>query len=322
MRLGPEHRADLVDPLEHADHRLLVELRRLGQVRRPAEVVEREHVRAALGRRRDDLRACGSRRSRPRPVWTGTRPPRPRRAGTPAWPRRVAQRDRRVVEQGRQGGRRAWAGTGRTAAARRGAEHVVPSASISSTPPGAVGWRRPCRSTSTTVSSASSSSWRAAPASVTTTWASPARVPHDQERHRLEQPAAVDPAGDRDGLADWAGAARWTGCVALVVPPLSSQRDPQGGVGERDPRGATTPSPPRDGRPLVAVRGSGGSSRPRRQGPPSQLPAALSAGGAGALLGSVVALDRTLTPRAQPVSRGRRNVSRRRGQAHPGTLRA
>ena len=47
VRLGPEHRAGLVDALEHADHRLLVELRRLGEVRRAAEVVDLEHVGAA-----------------------------------------------------------------------------------------------------------------------------------------------------------------------------------------------------------------------------------------------------------------------------------
>ena len=56
VRLGPEHRPDLVDALEDADHHLLVELRALGQVRRAAEVVEREDVGAALGRRADDLR--------------------------------------------------------------------------------------------------------------------------------------------------------------------------------------------------------------------------------------------------------------------------
>ena len=39
VRLGAEHRPDLVDALEHPDHHLLVELRRLRQVRRAAEVV-------------------------------------------------------------------------------------------------------------------------------------------------------------------------------------------------------------------------------------------------------------------------------------------
>jgi hypothetical protein len=47
--LGPEHRTDLVDPFEDPDQHLLVELRALGQVRRPAEVVDLEHVRPRLG---------------------------------------------------------------------------------------------------------------------------------------------------------------------------------------------------------------------------------------------------------------------------------
>ena len=56
VRFGAEHRADLVDALEHADHHLLVELRALREVAGPAEVVDAEHVGAGLGGRRDDLR--------------------------------------------------------------------------------------------------------------------------------------------------------------------------------------------------------------------------------------------------------------------------
>ncbi len=56
VRLGAEDRPDLVDPLEDADQLLLVELRALGEVRRPAEVVDREDVGAALGRGLDELR--------------------------------------------------------------------------------------------------------------------------------------------------------------------------------------------------------------------------------------------------------------------------
>ena len=55
VRLGPEHRPDLVDALEDADQHLLVELRALREVRRPAEVVDLEDVRAALGRGLDQL---------------------------------------------------------------------------------------------------------------------------------------------------------------------------------------------------------------------------------------------------------------------------
>ena len=50
-----EDRADLEHAVVDADHGLLVELRRLRQVRPAAEVVELEDVRAALGARADDL---------------------------------------------------------------------------------------------------------------------------------------------------------------------------------------------------------------------------------------------------------------------------
>ena len=56
VRLGAPDLPGLVDPLEDADHRLLVELRALCEERRPAEVVEPEDIRAALGRGADDLR--------------------------------------------------------------------------------------------------------------------------------------------------------------------------------------------------------------------------------------------------------------------------
>ena len=56
VRFGPEHRAGLVDALEDADHRLLVELRGLGQVGGPPEVVHAEHGGAGLGGRRYELR--------------------------------------------------------------------------------------------------------------------------------------------------------------------------------------------------------------------------------------------------------------------------
>ena len=56
VRLGAEHRADLVDPLEDPDQLLLVELRALREVGRAAEVVDLEDVGAGLGRRLDELR--------------------------------------------------------------------------------------------------------------------------------------------------------------------------------------------------------------------------------------------------------------------------
>ena len=55
VRLGAEHRAHLVHALEHADHDLLVELRRLRQVGLLAEVVHAEDVGPALARRRQQF---------------------------------------------------------------------------------------------------------------------------------------------------------------------------------------------------------------------------------------------------------------------------
>lgn len=55
MGFGAKYRPNLEHALEYADHHLLVELRALGEVGRPAEVVEREHVRSALGCRGNDL---------------------------------------------------------------------------------------------------------------------------------------------------------------------------------------------------------------------------------------------------------------------------
>ena len=104
VRLGAEHRPDLVDALEDADQLLLVELRALGEVRRPAEVVDLEDVGAALGRRLDELGGVDLGEA-------------VRRRGSSRKPRRLAaasshfarcsgcrQVDRGVVEQGRQAG--------------------------------------------------------------------------------------------------------------------------------------------------------------------------------------------------------------------------
>ena len=103
MRLGPEHRPDLVDPLEDADQHLLVELRALGEVRRAAEVVDLEDVRARLGRRLDQLGGvhlgeAGGVQGGPEPVQARRRQ-LPHRA-----PARVSPCRRGLVEQGRQPG--------------------------------------------------------------------------------------------------------------------------------------------------------------------------------------------------------------------------
>ena len=151
MRLGAEHRPDLVDPLEHADHHLLVELRALREVAGPAEVVDAEHVGAGLGRRRDDLRCLdldeAGRVERARASRRATA----RRAGTPR-AGGVAQRDRGVVEQVRQlllelGTRRLTGGGSGVAATR------VNFGSTSSTPPGACAFSLGVPSTAKTVSS-------------------------------------------------------------------------------------------------------------------------------------------------------------------------
>ncbi len=103
VRLGTEHRSDLVHALEDANHDLLVELRALSEIRGAAEVVEAEDVRTALGRGLDDLGGldldelagieggaeagdCGG------------------RDAEDALAPRVAQRDGRVIELGGQRG--------------------------------------------------------------------------------------------------------------------------------------------------------------------------------------------------------------------------
>ena len=97
VRLGPEHRPDLVHPLEDPDHHLLVELRALRQVRRAAEVVHREDVRTGLGRRAHDLRGVDL--GEPEPV---ERPPEPGdgrgREPENLAAARMAQRERSMVE--------------------------------------------------------------------------------------------------------------------------------------------------------------------------------------------------------------------------------
>src|SRR5689334_11286816 len=73
----------------------------------------------------------------------------------------------------------------------------------------------------------------------------------------------------------WAGS--WADRMRCMVVNLleRSQRDPQGGVGEREPRGATTPSPRPDGRGLVRRPMTGAGRRALLSGrAPAVLPAA------------------------------------------------
>ena len=101
VRLGAEHRPGLVHPLEHPDHDLLVQLRALSEVRAPAEVVEPEHVGAALRRGTDDLRRLDLGEAEPveRRAKAGERRRGDRERGADAG---MAKRHRGVIEQGRQ----------------------------------------------------------------------------------------------------------------------------------------------------------------------------------------------------------------------------
>ena len=293
VRLGPEHRPDLVDPLEDPDHQLLVELRRLGQVRRAG--------RSSRARRRsrplsvadaDDLRRVDLDEAAARPVWPGTRrSPRPTIRSAAAR-RRVAQRQRRVVELGGQGRASAPAGTGRTAAVRRRAPSTRTAGSVSSTPAGAAAFAATVPVTSTTLSSVSASTSARGAGSVTTTWVSPAasrtirKATDLSSRRRWTQPATVTVS------PTWAGSSvERMRCIG--GPPRRCATRPQGGVGERDPRGATTPSRP-------GSRGASCRTLAReclRAPAPGHLHSCrwLSRPAVGALLGSVVAVAGTLT---------------------------
>ena len=102
VRLRAEDRPHLVDALEDPDQLLLVELRALREVGRPAEVVDGKDVGTRLGRRLDELR-----RRDLREVETveGRAETAERRSGQ--FPLRplggVPPQHRGVVEQGRQG---------------------------------------------------------------------------------------------------------------------------------------------------------------------------------------------------------------------------
>ena len=106
VRLGPEGGSGLVDALEHADHGLLVELRRLRQVGGLAEVVEAEHVRPRLGGRPDDLGRADL--GEAEVVQGGAEPGHGGRADLERRPQpRVPQAGRRVVQdRGQRGGDR------------------------------------------------------------------------------------------------------------------------------------------------------------------------------------------------------------------------
>ena len=185
--LGPEHRPDLVHPLEHADHGLLEELRRLGEVGAlgRSSRCRRRSRRTRWRSRRSS--ACGSRCSRSRP--TPTRNPATEAAAISNWARRAGCRNA-TAALSKMVGR--VAGTTGRYRSNGGAATASPSTvirgSVSSAPPGAWGLAVTRPVTSTTVSSAG-----AGP--VVTTWASPDRsrtitnVTAFSSRPRCTQPA-------------------------------------------------------------------------------------------------------------------------------------
>ena len=146
VRLGAEDRADLVDPLEDADQLLLVELRALGEVRRPAEVVDLEDVGAALGRRLDELGRLDLGEALARRGSRGSRAGWPRRAPTSRAGAGAARSSRR----GRAASAARCRGVGRhssTGGVSAGSLSAVTVGSVTSTPPGACAFGgRPCRS--------------------------------------------------------------------------------------------------------------------------------------------------------------------------------
>ena len=99
VRFGPEHRTHLIDALMHSDHRLLVELRALGQVGVPAEVVDPKDVGASLGGGGHQLGGLDLHETQPVqvPSESGHRGCRQVSHRPLAW---VAPRQRGVVQQG------------------------------------------------------------------------------------------------------------------------------------------------------------------------------------------------------------------------------
>ena len=207
VRLGPEHRPDLVDPLEDPDQHLLVELRALGEVRRPAEVVDLEDVGAALGRRLHELGRADLGEARRRRGCRGT--PRRLAAASSHLARWSGCRQVTAAWSSRSAGWRSGsAATARRAGCRRRRTARVIVGSVTSTPPGACGLAVAVPTTSTGVSSGGTS---ASPR--TTTWASPVR---SRTTRNVSAPAraggAPSPAAGRSSRARrWAG--RYRACV-------------------------------------------------------------------------------------------------------------
>lgn len=239
-RLGAEHRPDLEDPLEDADHELLVELRRLRQITGPSEVVQFEHVRAGLGRRLDDLR----RLDLDEPLrFEGLAEPGGRGGGDSQVPRarRMPQRQRGMVQLG--GKARAQRGSmqfKRQGYVDTAQDRNLRTGQFDATRRLLVGRDRGRHFDDTALGELLR---RLRHDHLT----EPGGVADDQERHFFQLPYSMDPAGDGDFFAFVRGEFGGEDALHRGLPPLGAATRPQGGVGERDPRGATTPS-----RPLVA----------------------------------------------------------------------
>ena len=191
--------ADLVDALEDPDQHLLVELRALGEVRRPAEVVDLEDVGAALGRRLHELggadlgEAAGVEGRRGSPCrlaaasshlarWSGCR------QVTAAWSSSVGRLALRVGRHSSTGGVSASSDSARIVG------------SVTSTPPGACGLAVAVPTTSTGVSSGGTSALAAHH-----DLGEPGAVADDEEGELGQLAAAVHPALQPDGRAGLGG---------------------------------------------------------------------------------------------------------------------
>ena len=281
VRLSPEHRAGLVDPLEDTDHHLLVELRGLGQVGRASEVVHPEHVGAGLGGRRHELRRLDL--GKAEPVQRGPEAAQRRGGQFPSRPPdRMTPGHRGVVQDrgqpGVEGGppqvhRRRLRGLaeqrdprfGHLGAARRGrvarghagdrddglltaAPHDLPGLRV---PDHHLGQAR--------------------------------TVPDDEERHRAKLPAAVHPALDPDLATGCsrrqlsgqsAGKTRQRGCHDHSPPVRHEALEVRAGAKSRCHRTFAGVRPASSAVTGPAIRARKVSS-PKARRPPSQLPAAL-----------------------------------------------
>ena len=242
VRLGAEDGTRLVHPLEDAHHHLLVELGRLGEVRRAAEVVDGEDLGAGLGGAGDELRRLdlGEAALVERPPERGETS-RGHLPGGPAG--RMPPQHGRLVQQHRQARADARAPElhGRRLRGRserldlRPGQLVAAGCLVVGDHPAGDPDRRLLRHRGQPLEPLGQHDLRGA-----------AAVPYDQERHRPQPPAPVHPAPDLDVLAGPLGQVSTKDSHG----PASPGRLVPGRRGRSGARGATTPSPA-TGRPQV-----------------------------------------------------------------------